>query len=175
MRAAIGRVAAVPPLRSFPRTPESRSGRQKAQTEKERGRTGAIFQRGRADSAENSWFPRIFARKSLILEASAAISCPVFATSRVVFATSPVFGPFATALFFSLSKSLKKKKKEYVQEQEINRKDAPRVRGVSPRVAEAAYYLGHELERGATCFSWQLVAHEIFKNQQLIQEKPPVP
>ncbi|MGS1028408.1 MULTISPECIES: hypothetical protein [Burkholderia] len=132
MRAAIGRVAAVPPLRSFPRTPESRNGWQKTQTEKARGRTGAIFQRGRADSAENSWFSRIFARKSLILEASAAMSRPVLATSRVVFATSPVFGPFAAALFFSLSKSLKKKKKEYVEEEEINRKDVPRVGRVLP-------------------------------------------
>jgi hypothetical protein len=72
----------------------------------------------------------VLARKSLILEASATMSRSVFATSRAVFATSPVFGPFAAALFFSLSKSLKKKKKKYVEGQEINRKAVPRVRGV---------------------------------------------
>ncbi|WP_256722617.1 hypothetical protein [Burkholderia pseudomallei] len=60
------------------------------------------------------------------------MSRPVLATSRVVFATSPVFGPFAATLFFSLSKSLKKKKKEYVEEEEINRKDVPRVGRVLP-------------------------------------------
>jgi hypothetical protein len=117
----------------------------------------------------------VLARKSLILEASATMSRSVFATSRAVFATSPVFGPFAAALLFSLSKSLKKKKKEYVEGQEINRKAVPRVRGVSPRVAEAAYFLGHELDRGATCFSWQLVAHEIFKNQSLTHGNLPTP
>jgi len=80
------------------------------------------------------------------------MSCPVFAISRAAFATSPIFGPIAAAPFFSLSKLLKKKKKEYVEGQEINRKAVPRVGGDLPRVADAAYFLGHGSEGGATCF-----------------------
>ncbi|MGY4834032.1 hypothetical protein [Burkholderia pyrrocinia] len=74
------------------------------------------------------------------------------ATSRAAFATSPIFWPTAAVSFFSLSKLLKKKKKEYVEGQEISRKAVPRVGRVLPRVADAAYFLGHESEGGATCF-----------------------
>jgi hypothetical protein len=66
------------------------------------------------------------------------------------FATSPVFVPGAAALFSSLSKSLKKKKKEYVERQEISPNAVPRVGLVLPSVADAAYFLGHELSGGST-------------------------
>ncbi|MCS6473396.1 hypothetical protein NX871_26120 [Burkholderia thailandensis] len=89
------------------------------------------------------------------------------ATSRCVFATSPVFAPAAAVPFSLLSNSLKKKKKEYVEGAEIDRNAMPRVVRVLPRVADVAYFLGHELEGGATGFSWQMMARIKFMNQRL--------
>ncbi|WP_317161908.1 hypothetical protein [Burkholderia cenocepacia] len=89
------------------------------------------------------------------------------ATSRCVFATSPVFAPAAAAPFSLLSNSLKKKKKEYVEVTEIDRNAMPRVEHVLPRVADAAYFLGHESERGATGFSWRMMARINLMNQRV--------
>ncbi|WP_205571884.1 MULTISPECIES: hypothetical protein [Burkholderia] len=90
-----------------------------------------------------------------------------FATSRAFFATSPVFSPAAIAPFSLLSNSLKKKKKEYGEGPEIILKSTPRVGRALPRVGNAAYFLGHDSEGGATGISWQLVAHTTINNQQL--------
>ncbi|WP_198343536.1 hypothetical protein [Burkholderia ubonensis] len=128
---------------------------------------GTIFHGGRAGSAKNSWFSGVFARKSLILEATHATSHPVFATSLAIFAINPDFRLFAAAHFFPLSKLLKKKKKKYVEGQGISRKAVPRVGRVLPRVADVAYFLGHELEGDATCNSWQPVARTTITNQRL--------
>ncbi|UEP52040.1 hypothetical protein LMA00_21675 [Burkholderia ambifaria] len=87
------------------------------------------------------------------------------ATSRGVFATSPVFAAAAVVPFSLLSNSLKKKKKEYVEAAEIDRNAMPRVGRVLPRVADAAYFLGHESGWGATGFSWQLMANKHTTNQ----------
>ncbi|MFB5148869.1 MULTISPECIES: hypothetical protein [Burkholderia] len=87
------------------------------------------------------------------------------ATSRCGFATSPVFAPAAAVPFSLLSNSLKKKKKEYVEGAEIDRNAMPRVTRVLPRVEDGAYFLGHELEGGATGFSWQMVAVINITNQ----------
>ena len=96
--------------------------------------------------------------------------CPAFATSRAVFDTSPIFEPAAVAPFYLLSNSLKKKKKEYVEGAEIDRNAMPRVGRTLPRVADAAYFLGHELEGGATGFSWQMMANQNLKNQMVTHE-----
>lgn len=101
--------------------------------------------------------------------------CPVFATSRTVFATSPVFASVVVAPFSFLSNSLKKKKKEYGEEQEISRKAVPRIRRVLPRVADGAYFLGHESEGGTTGFSWQMMANENLKNQMVTHGKQGMP
>ncbi|WP_258170502.1 hypothetical protein [Burkholderia cepacia] len=93
-----------------------------------------------------------------------------FATSRAAFATSPVFAPAAAASLSPLSNSLKKKKKEYGEGQEINRKAMPRVGRALPRVGNAAYFLGHESEGGAMSFSWQVMANEYLKNQMVTYE-----
>ncbi|MDN7608936.1 hypothetical protein QZM28_19810 [Burkholderia multivorans] len=90
------------------------------------------------------------ARKSLIVEKSAAMCRPSFATSQAVFATSPVFAPAAAVPFSLLSNSLKKKKKEYEEGQEIDRSAPPRVKAVLPSVAGAAYFLCHEFSGRAT-------------------------
>ncbi|MBO7930951.1 hypothetical protein J6358_14495 [Burkholderia pseudomallei] len=97
------------------------------------------------------------------------------ATSRCVFATSPVFAPAAVTHFSSLSNSLKKKKKEYVEAAEIDRNAMPRVECVLPRVADAAYFLGHESEGDATGFSWQMMASKSIKNQSVTYEKQGMP
>ncbi|MGU2441563.1 hypothetical protein ACTXHA_14300 [Burkholderia cenocepacia] len=89
------------------------------------------------------------------------------ATSRCAFATSPIFAPAAAVPFSLLSNSLKKKKKEYVEGAEIDRNAMPRVECVLPRVADAAYFLGHESEGGATGFSWQMMAIINLMNQRV--------
>ncbi|RQQ64141.1 Baseplate J family protein [Burkholderia stagnalis] len=148
-----------------PAPPASRNGRQKAQTVKKGSRPGAFSRCGMGSNAKNSWFSGRGARKSLILEASTATNHPVIAISRGIFAISPISGLFSGVLFFSLSKLLKKKKKEYVEGQEIGQIAVPRVGRVLPRVAAAAYFLGHESDRGATGFSWQLMAEKHTSNQ----------
>ncbi len=118
------------------------------------GRTGGgsgFCRWGRAGSAENPWISGGCERKSLIPEASAPTSHPGFATSHTVFATSPISAPAAAAPFFSLSNSLKKKKKEYEEGQEIGHYLVPRVGAVLPSVTDAAYFLGHEFSGVATC------------------------
>ncbi|WP_260438610.1 hypothetical protein [Burkholderia contaminans] len=97
------------------------------------------------------------------------------ATSRCVFATSPFFVPVAAVPFSSLSNSLKKKKKEYAEGAEIDRKAMPRVGRGLPRVAGAAYFLGHESEGGATGFSWQMMAIKNLKNQLVTHGKQGLP
>ncbi|UEP34863.1 hypothetical protein LL998_00770 [Burkholderia ambifaria] len=115
------------------------------------------------------------ARKSLIVEKSAAMCRPAFAISRAVFATSPDFATAAALPFSLLSNSLKKKKKEYVEGAEIDRNAMPRVGRDLPRVADAAYFLGHGSEGRATGFSWQMMADENLKNQMVTYEKQGVP
>lgn len=155
----------VCPLPPVP--PASRNGRATARAERERGRASRFFHRVRAGSACESWISGVSTRKSLIVEKSAAMCCPPFATSRAVFATSPIFAPAALAPFSLLSNSLKKKKKEYVEGHKFSRKAMPLVRRVLPRVADAAYFLGHELEGGATCNSRQPMARTTITNQRL--------
>ncbi|SOT45066.1 Baseplate J family protein (modular protein) [Burkholderia cenocepacia] len=152
----------VPPV-----PPASRNGRATTLALRERGRPDRFFHRERAGSARESWFSGLSARKSLIVEKSAAMNRIRIATSRAVFATSPIFAPAAAVPFSLLSNSLKKKKKEYVEGAEIDRNAMPRVALVLPRVADAAYFLGHESEGGAAGFSWQLVAHTTITNQRL--------
>ncbi|PRG70955.1 Baseplate J family protein [Burkholderia cenocepacia] len=150
-----------------PVPPASRNGRATTRALRERGRAIRFFHRERAGSAYESWFSWLSARKSLIVEKSAAMNRIRIATSRCVFATSPAFAPAAAAPFSLLSNSLKKKKKEYVEVTEIDRNAMPRVEHVLPRVADAAYFLGHESERGATGFSWRMMARINLMNQRV--------
>lgn len=169
-------VVARPPFCPLPPVPPaSRNGRAIPQALRERGRASRFFHRERAGSARESWFSRLSARKSLIVEKTAAMNRIRIATSRGVFATSPVFASAAAAPFSLLFNSLKKKKKEYVEGAEIDRNAMPRVGRVLPRVADAAYFLGHESEGGATGLSWQMMAIENLKNQIVMCGKQGVP
>lgn len=164
-------VVARPPCCPVPPVPPaSRNGRATTRALRERGDPDRFFHRERAGSARESWFSGLSARKSLIVEKSAAMSRIRIAISRGVFATSPVFAPAAAVPFSLLSNSLKKKKNEYVEGAEIDRKAMPRVERVLPSVAGAAYFLGHESEGGATGFSWQMMANENLKNQMVTYE-----
>ncbi len=158
-----------------PVPPASRNGRATTRALRERGRPDRFTHGERAGSARESWFSGLSARKSLIVEKSAAMSRIRIAISRGVFATSPVFAPAAAVPFSLLSNSLKKKKKEYVEGAEIDRKAMPRVERVLPRVAGTAYFLGHESEGGATSFSWQIMAIKNLINQSVTHEKQGMP
>ncbi|VWC00631.1 Baseplate J family protein [Burkholderia pseudomultivorans] len=168
-------VTRPPCCRLPPVPPASRNGRATARTLRKGGRAGELFHRERAGSARESWFSGASARKSLIVEKSAAMCRSPFATSRGVFATSPVFAPTAAAPFSLLSNSLKKKKKESKEEAGTGRNRAPRVLCVLPSVTDAAYFLGHESEGAATGFSWQMMAGEIIKNQSVTHERQGAP
>lgn len=126
-----------------PVPPTSRNGRGTAWAEKQGGRPERFSCWDRAGSARKPWISGVGAPKSLILEASATTSRRRFATSQDVFATGPVFAPTAAAPLFSLSNSLKKKKKEDKEGAGTGRYHAPRVMSVLPRVTRAAYFLGH--------------------------------
>jgi hypothetical protein len=65
-----------------------------------------------AGRADYRWFPMGLARKSLIVERTAAITYRRFATSCKAFAISVIFSLAAAAPLSSLSIALKKKKKE---------------------------------------------------------------
>lgn len=153
------RVVRVPP---YP--PRVETGRAKARAERERGRADRFFRRERARSARESWFSGPSARKSLIVEKSTAMYRPLFATSRGIFATSPIFAPAVAAPFSLLSNSLKKKKKESKEEAIKGRNRAPRVLCFLPRVFTSAYFLSHEFSRPSTGNSWQLMALNTLKN-----------
>ena len=152
-------------LGSFsPVPPASQNGRGTARTVRPGGQTGEIHRRRRTGSANNSWFPRDDARKSLILEVSTAIKLRLFAMSYRVFATSLILMHGLVASLFSLSKLLKKKKKEGFEEAGIRLQGMPRVIAVLPSISVAAYFLGHELAEQVSLIhgnSWQSILHRI--------------
>ncbi|PRH36721.1 Baseplate J family protein [Burkholderia gladioli] len=136
-------VTAPSPFPLPPVPPTSRNGRGTARARRAGGRAGRFSRWVGAGSAKNLWISAVGAPKSLILEASAPTSRPRFATGLSVFATGSVFGPAAAAPLFSLSTSLKKKKKEDQEGADTGRNHAPRLAYVLPRVTHAAYFLGH--------------------------------
>ncbi len=159
-------VVARPPCCPLPPVPPaSRNGRAATRALRERGRPDRFFHRERAGSAENSGFPGLFARKSLIVEKTPAPCGIAFAPIGADFAPSPIFAPAAVAPFSSLSNSLKKKKKEYEERQGIDSNAMPRVMPVLPSIADTAYFLGPQLRRGAPYIRGQLGALNNQKNQ----------
>lgn len=148
-----------------PGPPASRNGWATARAKRAGGRAVGFFQRVWARSADNSGISGVPARKSLILEASAAPRCSAFAPSCFDFAPSRIFAPAAIAPFSSLSNSLKKKKKEYEEKQGIDPNATPRVMPGLPPIADAAYFLGPRSGRGAPHIWGQLGAQHTQQNQ----------
>ncbi|HDR9339017.1 TPA: Baseplate J family protein [Burkholderia multivorans] len=144
------RVTTRPPCCPLPPVPPaSRNGRTTARAEKAGGRTGGFCRCEHTRNAENSGILRMTARKSLILEASAAPIRGDFAPNHTGFALSPIFASVAAAPFSSLSKLLKKKKKECEERQGIDSNAMPRVMPVLPSIVDGAYFLSPESGRPA--------------------------
>ncbi|WP_175846960.1 hypothetical protein [Burkholderia arboris] len=103
-----------------------------------------------AGSARDSWISPVDARKSLIVEGTAALRRMAIATSRSAFAMSPADPRAAAASFSSLFKALKEKKKEYEEAAATGRHRTPRVGRALPSVAIDAAVSRHGLGTAAT-------------------------
>lgn len=121
MRAAVSaRRSAAVALPASLGFPSSRNDLGRAQPAKRRIRASGFCHGRRAGSANNTWLSRGPAHKSLIVEKTAPTSLDQFAMSHVVFAMSSNFARTAVARFFSLPSSLKERKKESEEGQEIS-------------------------------------------------------
>lgn len=136
----------------------SREGERTAHTASGRRRPAGFRREDEARSANNAWFSSGVARKSLIVERTAATTYRRFATSREAFAINAIFAPVAAAPLSSLSKSLKEREKESGEERKLARTDVPRVETVLPSITNAAYFLGHVLRRSKKPVTWRLMA-----------------
>ncbi|MBN4667181.1 hypothetical protein HUS70_17085 [Pandoraea nosoerga] len=132
-----------------------------------------ILRKGTTGSADNSWIWALDSAKSLILEATSITNSVVFATSLAAFATSRVF-LISSLSYTSLSlKLLKKKEKTEKKGTEQRATGRPRVGALSPRVIDAAYFLGHEFCPLPRVNSWQLAATNSFKFKELHRQIAP--
>ena len=144
------------------------SSRPKAGTMNERGLAGGIDRRQGTGGARDTWFSIPTAPKSLILVKSAATTDTAFATSWLVFATSPFLDHRRTPSSFSISKLLKEKKKEGCEAKKFRDTGAPRVDLDLPSVRGAAYFLGHEFHVLCRPNSWHLMASIFFEISDLL-------
>lgn len=135
----------------------SQIGQAMARTGKPGSCAAGIGRWVRVGGADNAWFSGVRARKSLIVERTTATGRPGFAMSRPVSAMSPFFAFGCAVPVSSLSNLLKEKKKEGCEVQGISHARAPRVTAVLPRVRDAAYFLGHQLDTLESADSWQLM------------------
>ncbi|MEK2600183.1 hypothetical protein [Burkholderia arboris] len=103
-----------------------------------------------AGSACESWISPVDARKSLIVEGTAALRCTAIATSHTAFAMSPADPRAAAASFSSLFKVLKEKKKEDAEAAATGRHRTPRVGRALPSVAIDAAVSRHGSGAAAT-------------------------
>jgi len=175
---ACGRVAAVPGAHGVPRgsvlqvtghgaggdlvavspVPPSRESRPGAfgQALEARG-AHRFFQWGDTGSAENPWKSGLGRAKSLILEAMPPTSRGRFSTGCGRFSTGRVSAARPAAPSFSLSKSLKEKKKEQGEKQAWRAQGHPRIEGVFPRVRIPAYFFIHGFHRSEAPYTWKPV------------------
>ncbi|CAJ0819207.1 hypothetical protein LMG19087_03689 [Ralstonia wenshanensis] len=116
-----------------------------------------FFQWGGTGSAENPWKSDLGGAKSLILEAMPSTSYQRFSTGCGGFSTGRVSAARPAAPSFSLSKSLKEKKKERGERQAGRAQVHPRVEGVFPRVRTPAYFLIHGFHRSERPDPWKSV------------------
>lgn len=181
---ACGRVVAVPGAHGVPRgsvlqvtghgaggdlvavspAPPSRESRLGAfgQALEVRG-AHSFFQWGGTGSAENPWKSALGRAKSLILEAMPPTGRGRFSTGCGCFSTGRVSAARPAAPSFSLSKSLKEKKKERGEKQAGRAQGHPRVEGVFPRVRTPAYFFIHGFHGSEPANPWKSVEAKCFQ------------
>ncbi|AUS41152.1 hypothetical protein CYD94_02145 [Ralstonia solanacearum] len=161
-RGAGGDVLAVSPV------PPSRDGRPGAfgGALEARG-PHRFFQWGITGSADNPWKSALGCAKSLFPQENTPTGCRCFSTGCPVFSTGRVSVVRRAAPSFSLSKSLKEKKKEQGGRQAGRAQDDPRVEGVFPRVPAPAYFLVHGFHRSERANPWKSVEEKFFLNKGL--------
>ncbi|QCX50888.1 hypothetical protein E7Z57_12565 [Ralstonia pseudosolanacearum] len=107
----------------------------------------SFFQWGTTGSAGNPWKLGGGCAKSLILEAMLPTSYPRFSTGCAVFSTGHISAARRPPLSFSLSKSLKRKRKKQGERQAGHAQRHPRVGSVFPRIFASAYFFIHGFHR----------------------------
>lgn len=160
--AAAGDLVALSPV---PPSRESRPGAI-GQALEARG-AHSFFQWGSTGCAENPWKSALGCAKSLILEAMPSTGQGRFSTGCGGFSTGPVSAARPAASSFSLSKSLKEKKKERGERQAGRAQRHPRVEGVLPRVGTPAYFLIHGFSRAEKPNLWKPVERKAFAINEL--------
>jgi hypothetical protein len=126
-----------------------------------------FFQWGDTGSAENPWKSGLGRAKSLILEAMPPTGQGRFSTGCGCFSTRRVSAARPAAPSFSLSKSLKEKKKERGRKQAGRAQGHPRVEGVFPRVRTPAYFFIHGFHGSERPDLWKSVEAKSFVINEL--------
>lgn len=143
--------------------PPSREGRPGAFGQALEARGAHSFsQWGCTGSAENPWKTALGRAKSLILEAMPSTGRGRISTGCAEFSTGRISAARPAAPSFSLSKSLKEKKKEQGERQAGRAQRHPRVEGVFPRVGTPAYFLIHGFSRSERPNLWKSVERKSF-------------
>ena len=165
-RAAAGDVLAVSPA------PPSRENQPEAFGEpSSAGGAHRFSQWGNSGSAANPWKTAVRSAKSLIPQANRPTSWPCDSTGYAVFSTDRVSAARPAAPSFSLSKSLKEKKKERGEKQAGRAQGHPRVEGVFPRVRTPAYFFIHGFHRSERANPWKSVERKAFAINDLGAEE----
>lgn len=118
---------------------------------------------GGTGSAENPWKSAFRFTKCLIPQANSSTSCPRFSTGRARFSTGRVSAARPAAPSFSLSKSLKEKKKEQGGRRTGRAHGNPQVGCVFPRVRTPAYFLIHGFHGSKGADLWKRVEKNSFE------------
>jgi len=154
-------------------TSRGRPDRPEPERPARRGVAAPICTGQRTGSARDTWFSAPAAPKSLILEKSGATSHRLFAMSPGCFATGRFSGCRRVACLSSLSKLLKKKKKEGLEKKESGDIGAPRVSPGLPSIRGGACFLGHVSHESVRGDSWQLMAQLPFEINDLAGRRMP--
>ncbi len=117
----------------------------------------SFFQWGTTGSAGNPWKSGGGCAKSLILEAMPSTGYTRFSTGCPGFSTDRISAGRRSPFSFSLSKSLKRKRKKQGKEQAGRTQGHPRVGGVFPRVFASAYFFIHGFHRSERANPWKSV------------------
>lgn len=122
---------------------------------------------GVTGSAENPWKSAFGFAKCLTPQANPSTSRPRFSTGCARFSTGRVSAARSAAPSFSLSKSLKKKKKEQGGRQAKPAHGNPQVGCVFPRVRTLAYFLIHGFHGSEGANLWKPVEATSFEINEL--------